>query len=374
MTGFNSDVFCTTPAVFVVKDTYHVMVCVQTEVLFWVEVNGKAYYSHTNGILRSNTRVHRAVVPMKELDAAGAYTLCYRRVLSMGDSFPVTGQVEKAEFKFRPIPSEGKVNIYQISDAHQIPELPNRAGRFFGKELHLLVLNGDIVNKINAETDFDYIYQLIQDITKGEIPVIFSKGNHDSDGYCGEFMERYAPVYNGRSYYTFRLGNIWGLVLDGGQYLNDDHPVFGNKFRHRELRIEEAEYIKEVIKNAEEEYEAPDIQWRIIICHIPYTHVQQPPCDVDPDIFSQWNQLINTHIKPHFVLSGHLHSTVLSYPGSSLDTLGQGCPVIVGAKHEQDQGQITNYIGCALTLDKPLVNVRFTDANHKIHFDETFSV
>ena len=62
--------FITSPAVFAAGRCYQIMAVTDTELLYWVEINGKNYYDASNGVMRSACRAHRAVVPMEELDKA----------------------------------------------------------------------------------------------------------------------------------------------------------------------------------------------------------------------------------------------------------------------------------------------------------------
>ena len=61
------------PIVFAVGHEYHIMALTRADVIFRVTVNGKHYYDADNGLMRSNTPVHKVVVPMAELDAAKEY-------------------------------------------------------------------------------------------------------------------------------------------------------------------------------------------------------------------------------------------------------------------------------------------------------------
>ena len=82
--------FKTCPAVFAVGTDYQIMVPVKSDVLFWVTINGKDYFDHSNGIIRSSTRLHRVTVPSAELDRAGEYTVSYRKIIDRKPYFPET--------------------------------------------------------------------------------------------------------------------------------------------------------------------------------------------------------------------------------------------------------------------------------------------
>ena len=63
------------PAVFAVKNEYQIMIPVREPSIFWVQVGNEIYYDESNGILRSDTDLHKVTVPMAALDTAGEYTI-----------------------------------------------------------------------------------------------------------------------------------------------------------------------------------------------------------------------------------------------------------------------------------------------------------
>ncbi len=69
-----------TPAVCAVGKNYQILIPVRMPAVLWVRVGETDYYDESNGILRSDTDLHRVTVPMLELDAVGAYTVCWREV------------------------------------------------------------------------------------------------------------------------------------------------------------------------------------------------------------------------------------------------------------------------------------------------------
>lgn len=60
-----------TPAVCAVGKNYQILIPVRMPAALWVRVGETDYYDESNGILRSDTDLHRVTVPMSELDAAG---------------------------------------------------------------------------------------------------------------------------------------------------------------------------------------------------------------------------------------------------------------------------------------------------------------
>jgi hypothetical protein len=357
--------FFTTPAVYAVGREYQILVPVACETLMWVQVGDKCYYDDSNGILRSNVTTHRMTVPMEELDRAGRYTICFRRMIQRKPYCSETGEIEYYESPFSPLPTEGPLHIYHISDSHNRVEGPVAAARYFGDKPDLLILNGDIPNHSGEISYLTTIHQIASEITDGERPVVFSRGNHDTRGIYAENIADHTPTRNGYSYFSFRLGSLWGLVLDCGEDKPDDHAEYGNTICCADFRRRETDYIQEIIRNAKDEYEAEGVTNRLVISHNPFTQNYEPPFDIENETYSRWARLMREHVKPQLALHGHVHQCRVSMPGCEFDQRGQACPVICGSRPERDR-----FIGCALTLDESGCRVVFNDDRGEIVGDE----
>lgn len=357
----------TTPAVFAVKDHYQIMVPVKSDVLFWVSVNGKKYYDHSNGVLRSSTRIHKVSVPMTELDKAKEYTVYYRKIIDRKPYFPESEPETSATFSFKPISNYGKINIYHLSDTHGNFEKPALAGTYFNEDIDLLILNGDIPDHSGNTENFNLIFELCEAITKGCIPCMFSRGNHDTRGLYAEKIADYTPTENGHSYFSFRLGRIWGIVLDCGEDKDDCHAEYGNTVCCHEFREEQTEYLKNIISNAENEYNAKGVEYKLVIAHNPFSHTLSAPFDIETKIYKEWLMLLSDNIQPDIMLSGHLHTTQFSDIGGELDNLGQACTLVVSGKPVRDtDGTLKDYIGCAITFENKDIKISFTDSKKTI--------
>ena len=137
-----------------------------------------------------------------------------------------------------------KYNIINLADAHSLVDEPIRSGSFFGDELDLLIMNGDIPNHCGNIEYFKAIYLISGGITKGAVPCIFSRGNHDMRGIYAEQLADYTPTMNGRSYYTFKVGPIWGVVLDAGEDKADTCPEYGHTVCCSAFRDEEDRFFR----------------------------------------------------------------------------------------------------------------------------------
>ncbi|MBO7310278.1 MAG: metallophosphoesterase [Clostridia bacterium] len=282
--------FATTPIVYAVGSKYQIMVPVTKETLMWVEIAGNCFYDDVNGILRSNCTTHRMTVPMELLDDAKEYKVCYRIVNERKPYYSDVTDVFEYSSPFYPVKQEG-ARFYHISDAHNQVSAPVASAKAFG-EIDFLILNGDLPDHSGDTKNFTTIHRIAAEITDGEKPVVFSRGNHDMRGIYAENICEHTPVENGRSYYTFRLGSIWGMVLDCGEDKYDYHIEYAHTICCEDFSKRELEFIKKVIENARKEYEADGVKHKIIIAHDPFTeYVASKISEEDMKTYKEWAKL-----------------------------------------------------------------------------------
>ena len=358
--------FATAPIVYAVKNNYQILVPVKCETVMWVKVGDRCFYDDSNGILRSASSTHKMTVPAELLDREKKYTVCYRIINERKPYFTDSGEIKTYESSFRPI-NGSPVHIYHIADAHNMVDAPVAAGEYFKDALDLLVLNGDIPNHSGDIQYFTTIHEIAARLTGGRIPVVFSRGNHDTRGIYAEKIEDHTPTDNGRSYYTFRTGHVWGIVLDCGEDKPDAHEEYGNTICCEDFRRRETDYLKEVIENCKSEYQADGVKNRLVICHVPFTEKFKSPFDIEEDTYSEWCRLLREHIKPQLMLCGHIHNAYVSRVGCEKDDKGQPCTVVVASKKDEKKNY---FLGGALTLYSDRCNVKFTDSDGNVSTDE----
>lgn len=355
------DIFCTAPIVYAVRDTYQIMVPVSDECVMWAEVGGCCYYDDSNGILRSDVTTHRMIIPMADLDRAGKYKVCFRRIIERKPYFTDAGEIEEYESVFRPVRSS-PIHIYHIADAHNQVEKPVAAGSYFGDKLDLLVLNGDIPNHSGKIEYLTTIHEIAARITGGEIPVVFSRGNHDTRGIHAEKIADHTPTDNGSSYFTFRLGQLWGIVLDCGEDKPDGNPEYGHTICCENFRQRETEYLRSVIEDAVKEYESEGVENKVVIVHVPFTQTPSPPFNIEIDTYTLWAELLREHIKPQLMICGHVHKCYISPVGGPRDHKGQPCTLVAASMPVKDGP----FWGGAFTLYADRCNVKFTSSDGEV--------
>ena len=345
----------TVPAVFAVGSCYQIMVEVCREALVSVRVGDKTYYDASNGIINSRSPIHRVSVPMKQLDRERGYTLCVRPIICRKPYFTETEESLEYSYSFNPVP-EQNIRVYHISDAHNQIEAPVAAARTFGK-VDLLILNGDVIDHSGDPEKFANIYEICARITGGEVPVVFSRGNHDMRGNYAERFADYTPNCYGNTYYTFRLGGLWGMVLDCGEDKEDTHPEYGFTVACHAFRERQTEFIEEVIRDSQREYAAPGVETRLVIAHNPFPRRLEEPFDIEEGIYRRWCELLREHIKPHLMICGHTHECAINPPGCGEDAYGQPCTVVIASEPQKDR-----FIGGGFILDADAIEVMFTDS------------
>lgn len=351
----------TAPAVFAVEQSYHIMVQVTKPALFWVNVGEKEYYDESNGIMCSLSDLHRVVVPMDELDRAGEYTVCIRPLKKRKPYFTQTEEPVCYTYPFYPVPDR-TVRAYHISDAHNQIETPVAAAKAFGK-IDLLILNGDVIDHSGDPSKFDNVYQICDALTGGSIPTVFSRGNHDMRGNYAEKFFNYTPNANGNTYYTFRLGGLWGILLDCGEDKPDSDAEYGHTVCCHAFRRRQTEFLKKIIANKEQEYQAPGVTKRLVISHVPFTMSFKPPFDIEQELYAQWVELLHC-VRPDVMICGHTHTQEILPVGGPKDAYGQPCPVVLGAAINKRESSY--YAGCGYTFGENFIEITFTDCEGKI--------
>lgn len=342
------------PAVFAVEGDYQILIRVDTPSLLWVRVNGRDYFDDANGVLRSDTTVHRVTVPMAELDAAKGYTVVERQIPNRKAYRSELGERTETVFTFRPVPRHD-ARAYLLSDAHCRVQEPIRAVQAFG-DVDFLLFNGDVPENSDYAEHFDTLFAIADAVTGGEKPMAFARGNHDLRGKLAERYTDYTPNDRGCSYYTFRMGHIWGVALDCGEDKADDNIEYGGTICCHAFRERETRFLERVV--SDRGYEADGIHTRIVLVHHPFSYVIHPPFDIEQDIYSHWSRLLRDNVRPDVMLSGHLHHSGVFLPGGEYDDLGQPCPLVVAGEPRDGW-----YSGAGLTFGDDALTVTFTDSD-----------
>lgn len=378
-----------TPVVYAVEDTYQITFTTKAKGEAWVVIDGVEYNDTYAGYRKSENTIHKISVPTEVLDNATSYTVYTRAMYLRGPYCALQGSTIKKTYNWRGVDNSDGIQYYAISDNHLTTGTTAAAAHYWGDKLDFLVALGDTVNWIDAETELSLLLHLASDITKGEIPVIYARGNHETKGVVADDYHNYVGSKNGNFYYTFRIKNIWGIVLDVGEDHEDTHWEFSDMARFDAYRKEQLAFLDNVIKNADNEYNAKGVDYRIGLCHIPLTFVKDD--DTLKDQKFAWVERLN-QMNLTIMYSGHRHelmfadanleagsllTTVPAYNGTGKSTTyimsGANFPSILVSKRGQEQlySEKENvfgkhFIGVAASVDGDETILHFTNESGEI--------
>jgi len=260
-----------TPVVYAVEDTYQITFTTQSKGEAWIVINGVEYNDTYAGYRETESTIHKISVPMEALDNADEYTIYTRAMILRGPYESLQGKTISATYTWKGVSEDDGINYYVISDNHNTHMTPLAAASYFGEDLDFLICCGDTVSWIDREADLTQFLYLASDITKGEVPVIYARGNHETKGVKAHEYYNYVGADGQDFYYTFRLGSIWGIVLDVGEDHGDDFIEYCGVSKFNDYRDEQTTFLDEVLANAENEFDAEGVAYRIAVCHIPLT-------------------------------------------------------------------------------------------------------
>jgi len=289
------------PVVYAVEDTYQIVWTTSTNSTAEVRIGDNVYYDLFAGSERSETTVHKVVVPMSDLNNEKAYTISSTHVLYRGPYSGILGGTMEKTFDFIPVDTSDGLNYYTVSDTHTQNKAAIKAAGYFEEDLDFLILAGDIMNHVETASDAEVILQLAYEITKGEKPVIYARGNHEVKGTYADQLHRYVGSLNEAFYYTFTLSNIYGIVLDLGEDHDDTWWEYYDTAQYDLYRDEQTAFLQEVL--LKDEFSDASIQYRMGICHIPVVLVEDEYLDT---ILNQWTLLLNP-MELDVMISGHKH-------------------------------------------------------------------
>lgn len=354
--------FSKTPVVYAVGTDYQIFFHVSRSAYAWLKIGDAVFDDVVCGNMRSAPGMRHITVPQAVLNRAGGYTLCLERVQERKSYWTETCGVKERFYPFFPVAKAGPVRACMLGDAHDDTERAVAAAAAFGA-FDFLILNGDIAESVNVRK-FALTHNLAATLTAGSKPVVFARGNHENRGAAAEWLPVYFPTRDGCTYYTFRLGGIWGIVLDCGEDKNDDHPEYGGYARFHAFRRAETEYMRQVIDNAETEFNSPGVTSRIAVVHTQFPRRQEPEFDIERALFQTWCDLLGA-MRVDVILSAHMHRYQVLRPGDPDLRLSIPCPLVIGtANNDAYNG------GTGLVFSPDQITLRFTTSNGTTFPDE----
>ncbi len=296
------------PVVYAVENEYQIVFSSSTNSSGYVVVNNKKYYDLYAGSQKSYEKVHKVSVPMEELDNAKEYSIYSLNYIYRGPFGAIKGNNECSKtYKFKPVDTSDGLTYYGFSDIHMDLKGAKNAISMYD-DYEFLVLNGDIISDVETYEDANYVNKVAYSLTKGEIPVIYARGNHEIKGKYSEQLYKFVGSKNQKFYYNFYFKDVYGIVLDMGEDHDDDWWEYYGSADFDSYRNEQVEFLKnEIVKN-----EFASYKYRLAICHIPlpFINARHNHIESKKALVEQLNKM-----NIDMMLTGHQHELFIFEPG-----------------------------------------------------------
>ena len=342
------------PAVYVIGDEYEVALTLSDFGVVELHVGQEVFFEENTGVLPTERSYARIRLPQSVLDGAKAYTVVFRKTMERKSYWSTLGEPEREEFTFKPIEKTENVNIYYISDVHYHFESAKKIASYFGDDTDLYVFCGDI-GEVQTEEDYFEVCRLVGEVSRGSIPVVFVRGNHDTRGHLPEKYTDYFPANNKDTFFTLKVGPITAVALDLGEDKPDGHTVYGGYNRFHAFRLREDRFLKALRDRGE--------KFTLAISHIApaYTAAtSDSEFNIEGELYERWNGMLS-ELGVRAMLTGHIHEAFILDKNDGRSLRPHDFPIIVGSKTADDY-----LLGTALTLSGDRLTVRFTDADHSV--------
>ena len=258
------------PAVFECgNDNYCIVWETSTKGSGYVEYtyNGeeKVVWDERSGVIRTDDTVHKVVVPKEEIQG-NAYKVGSQYVGFIYGYSASKGQtVESEEYNFNGVPKDDDIKILCISDIHYMEKEMYESLEYFTEKPDLIAYLGDVTSDLITKDQFaDYILKDAHDLSGGEIPVIYTIGNHETRGEFASQIIDYFAMETNEFYYTFEFGPLSAIVLDSGEDKEDDHQEYSGLVDFAGYREQEYKWL-----NSLEKSEFADSKYKITFSHNP---------------------------------------------------------------------------------------------------------
>ena len=297
------------PVVYAVEDEYQIVFTTSDNAIAWVNIGGVEYYDLYAGSMKSADKVHKIIVPQEVLDEAKAYSVNYQQMIYRGPFGGYLGQHQAQHYLFRPVDSSDGLNYFALSDVHESVDAAIAAATS-RQDTDFIVLLGDLVSMVETEKDVQLANKLAFGITKGEIPVIYARGNHEIKGEYAEELYKYVGSKDQQYAYTVTLGDddVFAVVLDLGEDHEDDWWEYYGTAQFDLYRQEQTEMLEEILEDGDYE----NYSYRMMVCHIPVVYVDK---NGNFEAFrNDWTTLLN-QMDLDMGLSGHKHVMWPLIPG-----------------------------------------------------------
>ena len=291
-----SSPFSAHPTVFIVEENYEIAFLTTETGMAWVEIGGVKYKDSTMGIMDWESKIHKITVPQSVLDQAKSYKICFQSMSTRKAYTPVHGDTVSRTYPFTPAPAEPTF----LFMSEQLNDNTNAMKVTTYKDFDVFVCGGKYIKAANTETNRYYLLTLCGETAQGTKPTVFTRGNRELRGFAAhDVVDSMGTSSTGDAYFYFTTSDIFGIVLDTGEYAADSTASFGGTVRFQRYREEQTQWLRELLQ----EGMWKDYSTRIVICHIPFTAYTDASMKA---VFREWTEILN-EMGITLMISGHVN-------------------------------------------------------------------
>jgi acid phosphatase type 7 len=278
-----------------------------------------------HGLIDANTTLH--CIPLAGLKPGTTYSyrVVSKEIVDFKSYKVIFGDtVQSDELHFTTLdPAKQQFSFITFNDRHDKVAILNTALAGVNWEgVDLVFYNGDMASDVKNEQQV--FTSLIDPATRffaTQIPLVFTRGNHETRGAFSRMLPAYMPTGTGHYYRSFTHGPVHFTVLDCGEDKGDDSNEYFGLVDFKTYMDEQTNWLREEVHS--EAFKKAS--FRVAILHIP------PQAKVDAKfirpkwLLDNWVPMLN-EAKLDFMLSGHTHKyeEVPSTPGQN------AFPILIG--------------------------------------------
>lgn len=250
-------------------------------------------------------------------------------------------------------PNKKNVNFSVVNDIHEHDSIfrtlykNTKSG-----EYDFVCFNGDMTSEM---TDQEYIFknylQSASELFAANIPLYMVRGNHEyRSNYAEHYMDLF-PSLTGKTYYSFREGPVYFIVLDSGEDKPDSDIRNLDILFVDQYRQEEGEWLKKVVES--EDFKSAPM--KIVFCHMPPEPKGWHGCSEVSRIFVPTLNKAGIDL----MLCGHIHH----YRYDPIGKTNCNFPVVCNANLERMD----------VTADGKKIDIKMYDDKEKLTHSLSFS-
>lgn len=225
---------------------------------FYVAERPKYYDSHMGR--RRIGHLHRVRVGGLEPGKAYRYRIMQQGVIcDEGNKRIILGEGYGSDIlKHKPYPAtttdpaQETTEFWVVNDIHAkdsilrllLKDAPQQRPDF-------VCFNGDMLSSMESEEQLfkGYLASASELLTPAGIPIVATRGNHENRGsFTGSFLD-FFPTPTGETYYAFRRGPVFFLILDGGEDKPDSDIRYYGLSLTDAYREQEAAWLKGIVES-----------------------------------------------------------------------------------------------------------------------------